>query len=101
MVMCWLSERTSIAQAVSQGGPAVECHHSAPPVGKPADSSGEGRVAAESAESADDADGDAILAIEARIEFVRCSNYRLSDSHHEFTDWRVRSNIGARGPPIA
>jgi hypothetical protein len=68
-------------------------------MGKPADSNA-GGFAAE-AQTADDADTDALLAAAAPIEVARCFSLPDFDHSHEFNDWRARSSIGARGPPIA
>jgi hypothetical protein len=98
VVMCWLSERTSIARAVSDA-PAVECEHAdLGPAGKPDDSSAGGCVAVE---GADDSDCDAIFVIAAPIELARWSSFRHYDHDPRLSDWRSRSSISARGPPVA
>ena len=98
IVMCWFSERADIAQPVSDG-PAVECQDSDTcPVSKPSDANSEGRPVGE---TTDDSDSDAIFAIAPPIEVARFWSFREFYRGHELNDWRVRSSIGARGPPIA
>jgi hypothetical protein len=98
LVLCWVSERASLAEGVHHGGPAVEREQTdTSPVGKPVDSTSE----ALEGESVEDSDFDALLVVAASIEFVRSSSFRQFDHGRELNDWRVRSTIGARGPPIA
>jgi hypothetical protein len=97
VVMCCLGERTAVPEVALGDAPSFERAPSDTcPLGKLADSSGE---AAEK-ESADDSDGDALVACEATIEFVRVVSVRQFDHRRELNDWRARSIIGARGPPI-
>jgi hypothetical protein len=98
VVMCWVGERPSFPKTALDDGPTLE--RSPPdtcPVGKLADSDGESE--AESG-SADDSDGDALVACEATLGFVRVIGVPEFEHRRELNDWRVRSSIGARGPPV-
>jgi hypothetical protein len=104
VVMCWVGERTSLPEVESRGGPAVERSHTDTlPLGKLADSSAEGAGEAESADGSDksdESDGDAVFVIAASLELGLGLAFRQYDGLHELNDWRVRSSISARGPPV-
>jgi hypothetical protein len=98
LVMCWVGERTSLPEATPSGGPAVERSHDSLPLGKLADSNADGQAA--EAELADDSDVDALLVSEAAVGFASIIGFGPFATGRELNDWRVRSSIGARGPPL-
>lgn len=99
MVMCWVGERASLVEALHHEGAAAERSQTdTSPVGMPAGPNVEGF--ADKAKTADDADSDALIAVAAPIEDARCFSLRHSDRAPELNDWRARSSIGARGPPV-
>jgi hypothetical protein len=98
MVMCWVGERTSLPEAAARGGPAVERSNADTlPLGKLAESNVEQLV---EGELADDSDIDALLVNEAALGFASVFRFRQFDSRRELNDWRARSSVSARGPPI-
>jgi hypothetical protein len=99
-VMCWMGEPTSPLEALHHGDPAVERSPAdEAPMGKPAGPSAE--ELADKAETVDDADSDALLVIETPLEVPRGFGLRHFAQSRELNDWRARSSIGARGPPVA
>jgi hypothetical protein len=99
MVMCWVGERTSLPQAESRGEPTVERSHTDTlPLGKLAESTTEGQAA--EVEPADESDVDALLITEVAVEFARGFALREFHCGRELNDWRARSSISARGPPV-
>lgn len=98
MVMCWVGERTSLPEAAPHRGPAVERSNTdALPLGKLADPNAEQAV---QTELADDSDIDALLVSEVALGSANVFRFRQFDSRHELNDWRARSSVSARGPPI-
>lgn len=98
MVMCWVGERTSLPEAAPPGGPVVERSNTdALPLGKLADSNAEQAV---ETELGDDSDVDALLISEAALGFASVFRFRQFDCGRELNDWRARSSVSARGPPI-
>lgn len=98
VVMCWVGERTSLPEAGPRTGPAVERSNADTlPLGKLAETNTGGHaVEAEP----DDSDLDALLVSEASLELTRFFVFRQFDSGRELNDWRARSSISARGPPV-
>lgn len=99
VAMCWVGERTSLPEAAVRGGPAVErLHADALPLGKLAESSCEGQAEAEPADDSEDID--ALLVGQAPLECVNGFAFRQFVCGRELNDWRARSTISARGPPM-
>jgi hypothetical protein len=99
IVMCWMGERPSLPEAELRGGPAVERPHTDTlPLGKLAESSSEGQAA--ETEPGDESDVDALLITTAALEFALGFALRQFDCGRELNDWRARSSISARGPPV-
>jgi hypothetical protein len=99
IVMCWMGERPSLPEAEPRGGPAVERSHTDTlPLGKLAESSTEGQAA--ETEPGDESDVDALLIATAALEPTSGFAPGPFDCGRELNDWRARSSISARGPPI-
>jgi hypothetical protein len=99
IVMCWVGERTSLPETEPRGGPAVERSHTdTMPLGKLAESGVEGQAA--EAESGDEPGVDALLIAESALELACGVSFRQLILERELNDWRARSSISARGPPV-
>lgn len=102
MVMCWVGERTSLPEVGPRGGPAFERSNADTlPLGKLAESNTEGQAGQSGeAEPVDDADVDALVVRATVLEFTDVFIVRQFDAGRELNDWRARSSISARGPPV-
>jgi hypothetical protein len=99
VVMCWVGERTELPEAGPRGGPAVERSNADTlPLGKLADSNTVWEAA--EADPADESDVDTLLITAAALEFAPGVALRQFDCGRELNDWRARSSISARGPPV-